>query len=109
MGLSEQTCVPCRGGVPPLQGEELERLLRQLDDDWQVVDGHHLNKIYAFPDFARALHFTNRVGALAEEQGHHPDIFLTWGKVGVTIWTHKIDGLTESDFVLAAKIDRLPR
>lgn len=109
MGLSEQTCVPCRGGVPPLQGEELERLRQELGGDWQVVDGHHLNKTYSFPDFARALHFTNRVGALAEEQGHHPDIFLTWGKVGVTIWTHKIDGLTESDFVLAAKIDRLPR
>ena len=109
MGLSEQTCIPCRGGVPPLQGEKLEALLRQLDDDWRVVDDHHLTKTFDFPDFARALHFTNRVGALAEEQGHHPDLTLAWGKVGVTIWTHKIDGLTESDFVLAAKIDRLPR
>ena len=109
MGLSEQSCIPCRGGVPPLEGEELEALLRQLDDDWRVEEGKRLAKTFDFPDFARALHFTNRVGALAEEQGHHPDLYLAWGKVGVTIWTHKIDGLTESDFVLAAKIDRLPR
>ena len=107
--LSAKECVPCRGGVPPLAADERTRLLRQLGHDWQVVDGHHLEKPFAFPDFATALAFTNRIGALAEHEGHHPDVHLAWGKVVVTIWTHKIDGLTESDFVLAAKIEQLPR
>jgi 4a-hydroxytetrahydrobiopterin dehydratase len=80
---------------------------RVLGGGWEIVGEHHLEKGYAFPDFAGALDFTNRVGAIAEQQGHHPDILLSWGKVRVTIWTHKIDGLTRSDFVLAAKIDAL--
>ena len=104
--LASKTCVPCRGGVPPLQGAELAGLHREVAG-WEVVNEHHLSRTYTFPDFRQALAFTNRVGELAEEQGHHPDITLAWGKVGITIWTHKIDGLTESDFVLAAKIDRL--
>jgi len=104
--LASKTCVPCRGGVPPLHGEELTKLEAQLQD-WNVVNEHHLERTFKFPDFRTALSFTNRVGELAEEQGHHPDILLSWGKVGVTIWTHKINGLTESDFILAAKIDRL--
>lgn len=105
--LSEKNCVPCRGGVPPLKGEELRALAAQIPG-WSVVDEHHLRVEFEFPDFARALAFVNRVGALAEEQGHHPDINLAWGKVEITLWTHKIDGLTESDFILAAKISRLP-
>jgi 4a-hydroxytetrahydrobiopterin dehydratase len=106
--LASKSCVPCRGGVPPLAGAELDRLLAELGPNgWRVVGGHHLEKEYAFPDFVTALALVNRVGALAEEQGHHPDLYLAWGKVRVTTWTHKIDGLTESDFVLAAKIDRL--
>lgn len=76
---------------------------------WEVIDGHHLSRSYSFPDFKTALDFVNRVGALAEEQGHHPDIVLCWGKVKLDIWTHKINGLSESDFILAAKCDRLPR
>jgi 4a-hydroxytetrahydrobiopterin dehydratase len=104
--LASRSCVPCRGGVPPLRGQELEALRRELPT-WDVLAEHHLEKTFRFPDFRSALEFTNRVGALAEEQGHHPDLHLAWGKVTVTIWTHKIDGLTESDFVLAAKIDRL--
>ena len=104
--LAAKSCVPCRGGVPPLKGPELEGLERQVPD-WNVVEEHHLEKTFRFPDFRSALEFVNRVGNLAEEQGHHPDIFLAWGKVGVKIWTHKIDGLTESDFILAAKIDAL--
>jgi 4a-hydroxytetrahydrobiopterin dehydratase len=104
--LAAKSCVPCRGGVPPLAGEELERLEAELPT-WRVVNQHHLEKTFPFPDFKTALEFTNRVGAVAEAEGHHPDIHLAWGKVGVTIWTHKIDGLTESDFILAAKIDRL--
>lgn len=106
-GLSAKTCVPCRGGVPPLEGEELQRLAKEVPR-WAVVNAHHLERELTFPDFKTALAFTNQVGALAEEQGHHPDILLAWGKVKITIWTHKIDGLTESDFILAAKIDTLP-
>jgi 4a-hydroxytetrahydrobiopterin dehydratase len=94
--------------VPPLKGHELRELHRQVDD-WDVVDEHHLARAFKFPDFATALGFVNRVGELAEEQGHHPGIFLTWGRVRIEIWTHKIDGLTQSDFILAAKIDKLPR
>ena len=105
--LAAETCVPCRGGVPPLKGEELSALARELGNGWRVVEEHHLEKEFAFRDFAEALAFTNRVGALAEEEGHHPDIYLAWGKVRITIWTHKIDGLSRSDFVLAAKIDQL--
>lgn len=103
--LAAERCVPCRGGVPALKGEELRKLETELGGGWRVVAEHHLEKELEFPDFATALAFTNRVGAIAEEEGHHPDIHLAWGKVGITIWTHKIDGLTRSDFVLAAKID----
>jgi 4a-hydroxytetrahydrobiopterin dehydratase len=106
--LASKTCVPCRGGVPALKGAELKSLQTQVPD-WQVVNEHHLHRAYTFPDFKTALDFVNRVGALAEEQGHHPDIDLTWGKVEITIWTHKISGLTESDFILAAKVEELPR
>lgn len=105
--LASKQCVPCMGGVPPLEGDELRRLQEQLGGGWRVVDEHHLEKTYEFKDFREALDFTNKLGELAEEQGHHPDIHLSWGKVGVEIYTHKIDGLTESDFVLAAKADRL--
>jgi 4a-hydroxytetrahydrobiopterin dehydratase len=103
--LADKKCVPCRGGVPALKGETLEAL-HQSVPSWTVVNQHHLTREYKFPDFAEALKFVNRVGALAEEQGHHPDILLAWGKAGITLWTHKIDGLTESDFIMAAKIDR---
>lgn len=106
MSLAEKHCVPCRGGVPPLKGGELEKLKTEAPG-WQVVDEHHLAKTFTFPDFKTALDFVNRAGAIAEEEGHHPDLCLSWGKVAVTTWTHKIDGLTESDFILAAKIDRL--
>jgi len=107
MNLADKHCVPCRGGVPPLQGEALEQMKAQVKD-WRVVDGHHLAKTKTFPDFRTALAFVNRVGAIAEQEGHHPDLYLSWGKVEVLTWTHKIDGLTESDFILAAKIDEIP-
>jgi 4a-hydroxytetrahydrobiopterin dehydratase len=106
-GLAEKECIPCKGGIPPLEGEALARLHEELGGDWQLVDEHHLEKEYKFRNFVEALEFTNRVGALAEEVNHHPDIYLTWGRVKVSIWTHKIDGLTESDFVFAAKVERL--
>ena len=104
--LCDLSCKACRGDVPPLQGERLAEYARQVPD-WQVVDEHHLARSFRFPDFQTALAFVNRVGALAEAEGHHPSIGLTWGKVVVEVWTHKVDGLTESDFVLAAKIDQL--
>ena len=106
MNLAERKCVPCRGGVPALKGEELDRLTAQLTG-WRVVAEHHLDKTYTFPDFKTALDFVNRAGDVAEQEGHHPDIFLSWGKVEVKIWTHKIDGLTESDVILAAQIDQV--
>lgn len=104
--LADKTCVPCKGGVPPLTAEEIAPLAAELSAHWSVVDGHHLEASFDFPDFAAALEFTNRLGAIAEEQWHHPDLLVAWGKVGVTLWTHKIDGLSEADFVLAAKFDR---
>ena len=106
--LAQKTCVPCKGGVPPLKGAELASLAHQVRG-WRVIDEHHISKSYDFSDFVSALAFVNAIGALAEEQGHHPDILLRWGSVTVTTWTHKIDGLTESDFILAAKIDEIPR
>jgi 4a-hydroxytetrahydrobiopterin dehydratase len=107
--LANRTCVPCRGGIPPLKGEALRQIHQQLVDpgQWTVIEEHHLARGYKFPDFKSALAFVNLVGALAEEQGHHPDILLGWGKVEITIWTHAVNGLTESDFILAAKIDAL--
>ena len=104
--LAQRSCIPCRGGVPPLTEEQIRPLQKQVQH-WKVVNNHHIEREFAFPDFKTALAFVNRVGDVAEEQGHHPDIALAWGKVGVSIWTHKINGLTESDFILAAKIDRL--
>jgi len=109
-GLAEKHCVPCKGGVPPLHGAALLVLHYQLGPDgngWRIEREHHLEKEFHFPDFVGALAYVNHVGALAEAQNHHPDIFLAWGRVRITIWTHKIDGLTESDFVFAAKCDQL--
>ena len=105
--LAARECIPCRGGVPPLEGDALSDLSAALGEEWRVVDGHHLEKTYRFSDFQQALDFTNRIGALAEKVNHHPNICLGWGHVQVTLWTHKINGLAEADFVWAAKADRL--
>ncbi|MBI4663468.1 MAG: 4a-hydroxytetrahydrobiopterin dehydratase [Verrucomicrobia bacterium] len=105
--LAAKECVPCKGGVPALKGSALKKLRKELGNLWKVIGEHHLEKEFQFKDFRRALEFTNQVGELAEKVGHHPDLYLAWGRVKVTIWTHKIDGLTESDFILAAKIDAL--
>jgi 4a-hydroxytetrahydrobiopterin dehydratase len=107
--LADRDCVPCRGGVPPLNGRALAKIHKQLSHpaQWQVVNAHHLFSQRKFPDFKSALAFVNKVGALAEEQGHHPDIALRWGLVEIALWTHAVDGLTESDFILADKIDQL--
>ena len=103
--LANKKCVPCRVGTPPLKGEELKALYQQLPETWKVVDEHHLEREYEFKDFKEALDFVNDLGKLAEDEGHHPDIHLSWGKVKVILWTHKIHGLSESDFVMAAKSD----
>jgi len=107
--LADRNCIPCRGGVAPLKGKELTGFHRMLGESsaWNIVDQHHLLHTYKFADFRSALAFVNKVGEVAEEQGHHPDILLGWGKVEITLWTHAVDGLTESDFILAAKIDEI--
>ena len=93
--------------MPPLKGDALQKFSAQLGGDWKVVNEHHLEREFKFKNFREALDFTNKIGELAEGQNHHPDIYLAWGKVKLTLWTHKIDGLTEGDFVFAAKVDRL--
>lgn len=103
--LTDKKCKPCEGTESPLKGEPMEQLAAQLPEGWTVVEEHHLEKSYEFDDFRQALEFTKRVGELAEEEGHHPDIFLTYGKVELKVWTHKIGGLSESDFIFAAKAD----
>lgn len=103
--LAQKECTPCKGGIPPLTRDQIGPFLDQLTG-WTAEKAHHLVKSYTFPDFAKALDFVNRVGRLAEQQKHHPDIYLAWGKVRLEIWTHKIDGLTESDFIFAAKADQ---
>lgn len=105
--LKNRDCIPCKGGVPPLAAEQCRELLSKLDTGWTLVENHHIERLFKFPDFKQALAFTNEVGRIAEEQNHHPDIELGWGRVRVTIFTHKIKGLTESDFIFAAKTDAL--
>ncbi len=107
-GLSDKECIPCKGGVPPLPKAEAEALLAQVEG-WRILEDHRIERVFTFEDFAKALTFTNSVGAVAEAQGHHPEIHLGWGRVAIEIWTHKINGLTESDFILAAKIDTIER
>ena len=104
--LASKTCIPCKGGTPPLEGKEIEDLRRQ-SPEWEVVEEHHLRRIFRFKNFREAWGFVNKVGELAEQQGHHPDISFGWGYAEVTVWTHKINGLTKSDFIFAAKVDTL--
>ena len=105
--LASRPCEPCRGGVPPLSQTQITPLEEQLDSDWEVVDLHHLSRIYRFPNFRLALDYVNAVGEMAEELNHHPDLELAWGRVKVEIWTHKIKGLHEADFVFAARCESL--
>ena len=102
--LADKECVACRAGTPPLSGDRVGDLLREIDG-WTIEQEYHLTRIFKFPDFAEALAFVNRIGEIAEQQNHHPDIHLAWGRVRVEVWTHKINGLTESDFIFAAKVD----
>ena len=105
--LADKKCIPCEGGIPPMTETEIQSLQQELQGEWEVLESHHLEKTYTFKNFVEALAFTNNVGDLAESVGHHPDILLTWGKVKITIWTHTIDGLSETDFIFAAKCDVL--
>ena len=104
--LADRKCVPCLGGTPPLTQKEIAPLLAQVDG-WEVEEGKKLIKAFRFKNFVRAVEFVNAVAEVAEAEGHHPDLYVRWGQVRVFLWTHKIDGLTESDFVMAAKIDRV--
>lgn len=106
MSLADQQCIPCRGGVPPLEIERAQALLAELEEGWSLNAQGHLERPYSFANFVEAMALANRVTEIAEEQSHHPDLYIRWGQCRVEIWTHKISGLTESDFVLAAKIDR---
>lgn len=104
--LASMRCLPCQEGTPPLLGSSLAGFMSRLRGDWSAIREHHLEKIFEFRNFREALDFTNAVGEIAEQEGHHPEITVTWGRVVIRVWTHKIDGLTESDFVLAAKADQ---
>ncbi|MBM4103982.1 MAG: 4a-hydroxytetrahydrobiopterin dehydratase [Planctomycetes bacterium] len=106
-GLLQKKCQPCQKGGTSLSAQQIAEYLPQLGQEWQVIENHHLQKTFRFKNFAEALAFTNRIGELAEQQGHHPDITLSWGKVVVDLYTHKINGLHENDFILAAQIDQL--
>ena len=106
MSLADQKCVPCRGGVQPMERSRAHAMLAELDPGWQLNAAGHLERVFPFKNFAQALEFANKVGAIAEQEGHHPDLHVAWGTCAVEIWTHKIQGLTESDFYLAAKADR---
>lgn len=105
MNLADKSCVPCRGGVPPLSRQQFEPLLAQIAG-WTVIEERKLTKSYRFADFSAAMKLANKIAELAESQGHHPDLLVRWGELRIELWTHKIDGLSESDFILAAKIDR---
>lgn len=106
MSLAEQKCIPCSGGVPPLAKERVEALLRELGNGWRLNAQGHLERAYEFDDFVQAMAFANKIGDIAEAEGHHPDLHVAWGACRIEIWTHKINGLTESDFYLAAKAHR---
>jgi 4a-hydroxytetrahydrobiopterin dehydratase len=104
--LADQKCIPCRGGVPPLSADQIRPLFAQLQG-WELEDNKKLLKAYEFKNFVEAMEFANAITPVAEAEGHHPDLYVRWGGVKVYLWTHKVDGLTESDFFMAAKIDRV--
>jgi 4a-hydroxytetrahydrobiopterin dehydratase len=107
ISLLNKRCIPCQGGQPPLQKTEVKNYLQEIGNQWQINDHGHLFKPYKFKDFMSAMTFANKIADLAEKEGHHPDLTITWGSCAVEIWTHKINGLTENDFILAAKIEAL--
>ena len=107
MSLEEKKCLPCSGKIPAMNLQEIKPLLVQLNHQWKLIEEHHLERDFLFDDFATALDFVNSAGEICEQENHHADFQLSWGKVKVSIWTHKIDGLAEADFILAAKIEKI--
>ena len=107
LDLHQKKCIPCQGGIPPLTALEIEPYIRQIHDDWKLIADHHIERVFSFNDFKSALEFVNQAGDICEEEDHHADFELSWGRVKIMIWTHKIDGLNEADFILAAKIDNI--
>jgi len=107
MKLYEKKCAACAGAIAPMPDPDCRKFLNELGGDWKLIEGKQIEKSYRFHNFREALAFVDRIGTLAESEGHHPDIFLSWGLVKITLWTHKIGGLSESDFVMAAKCDRI--
>ena len=106
MGLAKRSCIPCKGGTPPLTLEQAVEFLGEIPN-WELVGAARLERHLSFTDFAQALAFVNAAGKICELENHHANFELGWGQVGIQIWTHKINGLTESDFILAAKIDEV--
>ena len=108
--LSKKKCVPCEGGVDPYTPEAAQKMMDELDKDWMLIDNAHLLvREFHLKDFAEALALANKIGAIAEEEEHHPELTVGWGRVSVELTTHAIDGLSENDFILAAKIDELQK
>ena len=107
MQLNNKKCVPCEGGIPPLGEEEINELRGQIHTDWEVVDNLKIKREFSFVNFVHTMEFVNKIAGLAEEEGHHPDMHVSYGKLTVELWTHAINGLSENDFILAAKIDEL--
>ena len=105
--LTDKDCVPCQGGVPPLEAKVANKLLTEIGNGWKINESGHLYKSFKFKDFMSAINYANKIAELAENEAHHPDLTIAWGRCDIEIWTHKINGLTESDFILAAKIDKI--
>ena len=105
--LADKACIPCRGGIPPLEAAVAKQLLSQAPSWTLMDDAHRIERTFRFPDFKEAIAFVNKIGELAEAEGHHPDIHFGWGYATVSMHTHKIKGLHENDFIMAAKINRL--
>ena len=102
--LIDKSCIPCSGSIPPLDAHTASELLAKIGNGWQINGAGHLYKKYSFDDFMGPIGFANKIAEVAEAEAHHPDITISWGACSIEIWTHKINGLTESDFILAAKI-----
>lgn len=105
--LTNRSCEACTKQTPPLEGEKLKHFFDTLNAEWELIDNHHLTKTYKFKNFRQALDFTNKIGEMSEEEGHHPEILLEWGRVKLTVYTHVIDVLSENDFIWAAKAEKI--
>ncbi len=107
LSLQHKSCAPCQSGGPPLEKEAAEGFLRDLGGNWQINGKRHLYNQFKFKDFVGAMAFANKIAEIAEKEGHHPNLIISWGECSVEIWTHKVNGLSENDFILAAKIEAL--